>query len=707
MRMSLFWKCFITFLISTFIFMCVQFYMFSETSMLWEKSYTEQIESSLNHNAAALSADLENFYYLPKIMNISNDFRTLSQEVTVYSPVHSRRISYTMNNLSDQTAFFGPMFDVIIHMQKSGICITPNYFYMALDEIKTNYRYQNLDLAEIIENKPAKNTSLEMLPCDRVIIRNARTDDYLTCLMKESADNCTYIFLIEKAKLYDYFQLDSLPDRVHFVLSDQNGNTLVENGFSGTGERRLREEFVTFTTEIPAVSATASISIPRSYFKNVTHEARQSVYVINALSLLVGLILSFVFSRINAQPIRDLIYAQHIPTEKQSKNELVTIYNYLSESKQQQRSMQEKLLSGLLTRAFSGLIVTKEEFVGIAEDSVLCAPNARIAVVRYKDTHDNQEFQSMMLFQLKENMPPEFIIEPLNRQELGLVLPAANDAVLKLKNYLEEISKDLVQSGGIICGVSMPFTGPDGISEAVQQARASLPSGGECFAVYNTNGVQSLQKAQRQNYKEFQAALANWNIKKVDALIQEFADAVMKENGAVAQEVFYTLLTFIKDAANAVNVPPELFEEYSFTRTISGDANIRKLNALTNRLFEMKAASRSDGKKNRNREIIAYINNHYDDPLMSSATVSGIYDCSERTITTILNEETGMSFAAYLTDIRMRKAGEMLRDTTLDAAAVAEKVGLTMSTFYRNFKKYYHITPAGYKARFTGENAAE
>ncbi len=706
MRISLFWKCFIMFLISTLIFMCVQFYMFGETASLWEKSYTEQIESSLNHNAKALSTDLENLYYLPKIMNISEDFSVLTKEKTIYSSQHSRYISYTMNNLSDQTAFFKPMYDVIIHLQKSGICITPTSFYMTLDEVSQTYQYEHTNLIEAIENKPAQNTSLEMLPCDRIVIRNSRAGDFVTCVMKESADNCTYIFLIEKAKLYDYFQLDSLPDSVYFILSDQNGNILMENGSPNVDAGALAKKFVTFTTEIPAVNATASISIPRSYFRSVTHEAQQRVYLIMLLSLLVGLTLSYVFSSLNAQPIRELIHAQQIPTEKQSKNELVTIYNYLSESKEQQRSMQEKLLSGLLARAFSGLVVSAEDFAGIAEDSVLRAPHARVAVVRYKDTHENQEFQSLMLYQLKENMPSEFIIEPLNRQELGLVLPVADEAVFKLKTYLDEINKDLAEFNRIICGVSAPFSGSEGISNAVRQARFSLPSGTERFAIFS-DSAEPQQNTQTLDYKEFQAALFNWNIKKVDVLIQEFADAVMKQSSAVAQEVFYTLLTFIKDAADAINVPHDFFNEYTFTRSISGDANIRRLNALTNYLFEKKAASQSDEKKIRNREIISYINNHYEDPLMSSAIIAEIYGWSERTIMSILNEETGMSFANYLTKLRMQKAGEMLRDTTLDAAVVAEKVGMTMSTFYRNFKKHYHMTPAGYKAQFTGEEAAE
>ena len=83
------------------------------------------------------------------------------------------------------------------------------------------------------------------------------------------------------------------------------------------------------------------------------------------------------------------------------------------------------------------------------------------------------------------------------------------------------------------------------------------------------------------------------------------------------------------------------------------------------------------------------------------AVIAEMYDRSERTINTIMNEETGMSFSSYLAGIRMQKAGEMLRETPQEIVVIAEKCGLTMSTFYRNFKKHYHMTPAEYKAQFS------
>lgn len=705
-NLSLFWRCFTTFLISTLIFSCVQVFSFRKTSSLWQDSYTEQVQSSLLHNAEALSNDLYNFYYLPKIMNISSDYKELSYLKKIDSATHSRFVTLTMNDLSDQTEFFIPAYDIIVHMRKSDICVTPYTFYMSQDECFSSYKYNDKSIQYEIQKKESKNHSLEMFPCDAISIRERIGNEFFTCVLKESADVCTYIFLIEKNRLLDYFQLDSLPESVYFKLYDSNGNRiLTEYGTPPEDQDATRNsktgKFVTMTADIPVINASASISIPKSYFEGVTRDAQNAVYGVTALSLLLGLGLCFAFSQINVQPVQDLIKAQQIPKEKQSSNELVTIYNYLSESKEQNKTMKDKILSNLLVKAFSGLPLTDEDVSYLTKNTVLFSDNTRIAVARYKNVPEDSEFQSMMLYQLKHNMPESFIIEPLNRQEIGIILPADEDSVFTLKSFIDETNNDLEEKSRIICGVSSSFNGTAGIADAVQQALFSLPEDLNTFVIFSGENKDMTNQAQMPDLKEFQSALFSWNIKEIDSLLSAFADAVMRENATSAQEVFYTLLTVIKDAANVVKVPQEFFNECRYARSIPGDANIRALKVLIDYLFEQKASIQSDEKLLRNREIINYINTHYEDPMLNSTTLAEMHGLSERTINTILNDETEMSFANYLTNVRMKNAGAMLRETTLEAAEVAEKCGLTVSTFYRNFKKYYHMTPAEYKAQFT------
>ena len=60
---------------------------------------------------------------------------------------------------------------------------------------------------------------------------------------------------------------------------------------------------------------------------------------------------------------------------------------------------------------------------------------------------------------------------------------------------------------------------------------------------------------------------------------------------------------------------------------------------------------------------------------------------------------TGKNFVEYVTELRMNKAKELLRDTQLKMNEVAEAVGYKQSYFNRMFKKQEGLTPGEYRAR--------
>lgn len=66
------------------------------------------------------------------------------------------------------------------------------------------------------------------------------------------------------------------------------------------------------------------------------------------------------------------------------------------------------------------------------------------------------------------------------------------------------------------------------------------------------------------------------------------------------------------------------------------------------------------------------------------------------------------TFHDYLTDIRMEKAAELLRDTNYSIYQIAEMTGVPNSNyFHRLFRKRHHCTPLEYKFRFRAQEAAD
>ena len=700
-RFSFFWKCFVTYVVCTLIFLCVQLFSYNNSESLLKKSYIYQVESTFMHNAEKLSNELSNLYHFPKIMNFLPDFVDLKKEESIYSPQHSRKISFTMNTMATHSTFYSLVDDVVVYMYNSDLCVTPDSFYMTLDSWNESYQYSHNNIKDIIINKVARYKSLEILPRDTVRVRGLTSKDYVGIIMKESADTCTYLFMINEEDVFEFFQLSSLPDNIYFKITDANGNNILEYGASQqSAVAGDVGNYYTFAADIPTVGSNVTISIPNSYFQAITREAHLQMGFTMLLSLIVGCVLAFVFSRIAAQPVQHIIQSQNIPVEHQTRNEFATLYNYISDTQSQQYALQSKLVASLVVKIFSGVTVTPSDLDGISQNKLFSSFPLRVAIVRYHNYRQEQEFQSMMLHQLKESMPSDFVIEPINIHEIGLIFSAENSVLVNFKSYLDSINVHLQQENRIICGVSAPFLAIEDISLAARQARFSLPRENESFVVFSDFEALTYSYTV-PDCGEIQNALFNWNKSKLDELFDEMENAVINASVVVTQQLYYTILSSIRDAASVIKLPADFFNGVAFNKNIANDANIRVLKALVDRLFEGNTAFRANERKQRNKEIVNYINVHFDDPILTTSVVAQMYNLSERTINTILNEETGMSFANYLTEMRMQKAGEMLRNTSIEVLSVSEKCGMTPSTFYRNFKKYYGMTPAEYKTQFT------
>ena len=99
-------------------------------------------------------------------------------------------------------------------------------------------------------------------------------------------------------------------------------------------------------------------------------------------------------------------------------------------------------------------------------------------------------------------------------------------------------------------------------------------------------------------------------------------------------------------------------------------------------------------------EAKKYIFEHYHDPDLSVDEVCRQLHVSPNYFSTIFKRETGKTYIAYLTGLRMEKAVELLKNTQLKTYAIAERVGYQEQNYFSYvFKKTYGVSPSKYRSR--------
>ena len=101
----------------------------------------------------------------------------------------------------------------------------------------------------------------------------------------------------------------------------------------------------------------------------------------------------------------------------------------------------------------------------------------------------------------------------------------------------------------------------------------------------------------------------------------------------------------------------------------------------------------------------SFIDQHYSDSELSVEKLCAYLHLSPAYFSTVFKRETGMSFTAYMTGVRMEEAARLLRETDDKTYLIAEKTGYTDANYFSYvFKRKYSMSPSKYRS---GEKAPD
>lgn len=120
-------------------------------------------------------------------------------------------------------------------------------------------------------------------------------------------------------------------------------------------------------------------------------------------------------------------------------------------------------------------------------------------------------------------------------------------------------------------------------------------------------------------------------------------------------------------------------------------------------------SKRSDGQEydyQRFEKLRDYIQEHYSDPNLDSASIAEHYNMSPSTITRLFKKYNNTGFLEFVHQTRVQKATELLQNTDLPISEISALVGYTnAATMNRAFKAHAQSTPSMIRKRASGQKS--
>ncbi|WP_239635133.1 helix-turn-helix domain-containing protein [Paenibacillus sp. H1-7] len=305
----------------------------------------------------------------------------------------------------------------------------------------------------------------------------------------------------------------------------------------------------------------------------------------------------------------------------------------------------------------------------------------------------------------------------INFHDLSLGLLIMLPSEEEYKEALYELSSDIVNGINKILKlqvsiiISKPATAIDQIPSFYEEAKQA--SGYRNFVsenqIMDLESIDTAKETNEQRYpfaleREIVQAIRTGQQPEAEALITSFLDALL-ERGAKEMEVQQSMLQLLFSIFHAIRQlgmdPNQLFGTANmyeqFTSLREPDKMLGWFSHKIIRPFVRELEARSDVQLKKVVETAKiYLQQRYMQEI-SLDTCADYTGMNAVALSKAFKQVTGINFIDYLTELRMDKAKELLRDTEHKINDIAVQVGYQHSYFNRIFKKHTGFTPSQYR----------
>lgn len=196
--------------------------------------------------------------------------------------------------------------------------------------------------------------------------------------------------------------------------------------------------------------------------------------------------------------------------------------------------------------------------------------------------------------------------------------------------------------------------------------------------------------------------------RKVDEVVEAYDDIIettKKYSYAAFNLAVLRITLAIASTVENIEKNNGLSISYDFNEFLSGTNSLETLEDVNNRFYDMfeYIISKLEGRKHSNHDelvntMIQTLKKQFADENLSIEFFAAKFNMSSVYLGRIFRKFTSKSVAEFISEVRIEKAKELLASTNLPINEITEKIGLSnVNYFYTIFRKLNGITPAEYR----------
>lgn len=401
--------------------------------------------------------------------------------------------------------------------------------------------------------------------------------------------------------------------------------------------------------------------------------------------------------------------AAQLEQEREEQENLQKLQDQVEENR---AALRERLLLKLVVGAVSSTeAIEKSQLLGLD----LIARCYLVAIIKTEladrsEQFDYDEYQQVqqMVSGLVNNNPDVFLLKK-DWEELVLFMKGNTPEYLEEERdfLLERIQREVKRTRyQLALGVGTPKKRIADIYQSFVEALISIQNTAYENRAGSNNAVDKAEllkvdKSAAENY--LRCGVKEDFDKFFDAFIRPLGETALKSyliKNYILVDVVLATAKFVNELGGDIDqVVPEL---NSIQTVLTNTKTIQQLREQAHKILVSALAFRDSQTNSPYAGMIQqakeYINHHYMDPNLSLNEVAAQVNLSPSHFSVVFSQETCQTFKEYLTEIRIKKAKELLRMTTARSAEISYQIGYSDPHYFSYvFRKNTGLSPTEFR----------